>query len=117
MVARTRADTGIRVYRPAGVGLLLVDSFLAIILRWLRRKPRDCWPPPGGVPGLRNAISRAVRAPHSPSLHASSVVLPVQAGRRSEEHTSELQSHHDLVCRLLLDKKTNPWADQHGVDA
>jgi len=24
---------------------------------------------------------------------------------RSEEHTSELQSHHDLVCRLLLDKK------------
>src|SRR5437773_9096441 len=27
------------------------------------------------------------------------------AGRRSEEHTSELQSHHDLVCRLLLEKK------------
>src|SRR5260221_12269150 len=25
--------------------------------------------------------------------------------RRSEEHTSELQSHSDLVCRLLLDKK------------
>ena len=24
---------------------------------------------------------------------------------RSEEHTSELQSHHDLVCRLLLEKK------------
>src|SRR5476649_3058682 len=24
---------------------------------------------------------------------------------RSEEHTSELQSHSDLVCRLLLDKK------------
>src|SRR5437773_5760250 len=23
---------------------------------------------------------------------------------RSEEHTSELQSHHDLVCRLLLEK-------------
>src|SRR5438034_6270324 len=29
------------------------------------------------------------------------------AGRRSEEHTSELQSHSDLVCRLLLEKK-NP---------
>src|SRR5437773_4628003 len=27
------------------------------------------------------------------------------ASRRSEEHTSELQSHHDLVCRLLLEKK------------
>src|SRR5260221_5260531 len=26
---------------------------------------------------------------------------------RSEEHTSELQSHSDLVCRLLLEKKTN----------
>src|SRR5699024_11732946 len=27
---------------------------------------------------------------------------------RSEEHTSELQSRFDLVCRLLLDKKTHP---------
>src|SRR5438034_4255200 len=26
-------------------------------------------------------------------------------GVRSEEHTSELQSHSDLVCRLLLEKK------------
>src|SRR5579875_1039604 len=32
-----------------------------------------------------------------------------QCGRthRSEEHTSELQSHSDLVCRLLLEKKNN----------
>src|SRR5438034_6807879 len=29
----------------------------------------------------------------------------VLAGQRSEEHTSELQSHSDLVCRLLLEKK------------
>src|SRR5437667_8954700 len=35
---------------------------------------------------------------------------------RSEEHTSELQSHHDLVCRLLLEKK-NKQADHHSVDA
>src|SRR6202042_3195226 len=28
-------------------------------------------------------------------------------GRRSEEHTSELQSRRDLVCRLLLEKKNN----------
>src|SRR5690242_21330709 len=27
--------------------------------------------------------------------------------RRSEEHTSELQSHVNLVCRLLLEKKKN----------
>src|SRR6266851_9989741 len=29
----------------------------------------------------------------------------LRSWRRSEEHTSELQSHHDLVCRLLLEKK------------
>src|SRR3712207_7611328 len=29
------------------------------------------------------------------------------AARRSEEHTSELQSRQYLVCRLLLEKKTN----------
>src|SRR5260221_1771167 len=30
---------------------------------------------------------------------------------RSEEHTSELQSHSDLVCRLLLEKKKKSYAD------
>src|SRR5437773_3702650 len=30
---------------------------------------------------------------------------PAPRSLRSEEHTSELQSHHDLVCRLLLEKK------------
>src|SRR5260370_31941266 len=30
---------------------------------------------------------------------------PVVVGSRSEEHTSELQSHLNLVCRLLLEKK------------
>src|SRR2546430_13228977 len=29
-------------------------------------------------------------------------------GRRSEEHTSELQSQSNLVCRLLLEKKKSP---------
>src|SRR5260370_5858394 len=31
---------------------------------------------------------------------------------RSEEHTSELQSHLNLVCRLLLEKKKTPRADR-----
>src|SRR3712207_8892159 len=31
-----------------------------------------------------------------------------QVSRRSEEHTSELQSRQYLVCRLLLEKKHNP---------
>src|SRR5260221_7716415 len=34
----------------------------------------------------------------------------VAGARRSEEHTSELQSHSDLVCRLLLEKKKPPSA-------
>src|SRR5438132_3116879 len=29
----------------------------------------------------------------------------LESSHRSEEHTSELQSHSDLVCRLLLEKK------------
>src|SRR5437868_9039871 len=33
---------------------------------------------------------------------------PAQGGNRSEEHTSELQSRFDLVCRLLLEKKKKP---------
>src|SRR5438552_13664681 len=33
-----------------------------------------------------------------------------RSGRRSEEHTSELQSPDHLVCRLLLEKKSSPGA-------
>src|SRR5476649_3094175 len=36
---------------------------------------------------------------------------PAAGDNRSEEHTSELQSHSDLVCRLLLEKKKN---NQHS---
>src|SRR5471032_664759 len=39
---------------------------------------------------------------------------------RSEEHTSELQSHHELVCRLLLEKKKKDQTRAHppaGVHA
>src|SRR5260221_6500571 len=34
---------------------------------------------------------------------------------RSEEHTSELQSHSDLVCRLLLEKKKLASAEDDAV--
>src|SRR5436190_15879845 len=36
---------------------------------------------------------------------ATSLSRAVNHFKRSEEHTSELQSHSDLVCRLLLEKK------------
>src|SRR5437667_8260460 len=40
----------------------------------------------------------------------------VAGAGRSEEHTSELQSHHDLVCRLLLEKKKNNREQTHHPD-
>src|SRR5690606_5938063 len=48
---------------------------------------------------------RVDRVPREPGEGA--VQLPVEAGEgvRSEEHTSELQSRENLVCRLLLEKK------------
>src|SRR3712207_8578697 len=52
-------------------------------------------PTPAGV--LPDAESAAPR---------DAAVGPTQLHRRSEEHTSELQSRQYLVCRLLLEKKT-----------
>src|SRR5437899_4478907 len=51
-------------------------------------------------------ISRCDRSGSAPSPpHSPSGGMPARA-RRSEEHTSELQSLRHLVCRLLLEKKT-----------
>src|SRR6202012_2046736 len=53
------------------------------------------------MPGrYRNSVIDQVRTRNTPS---HSWLCP-----RSEEHTSELQSHSDLVCRLLLEKKKTP---------
>src|SRR5947207_11346959 len=38
-------------------------------------------------------------------------------GQRSEEHTSELQSHSDLVCRLLLEKKKKMYLEHRNGKA
>src|SRR5260221_3927975 len=38
-------------------------------------------------------------------LYVVAFFIAIGQGLRSEEHTSELQSHSDLVCRLLLEKK------------
>src|SRR6266516_5321731 len=49
--------------------------------------------------------------PHALAAHAGGPGRrgPGRAGfQRSEEHTSELQSPYDLVCRLLLEKKKHP---------
>src|SRR2546430_5794044 len=47
--------------------------------------------------------SRTARPAAAPRRGEASV--PARGGGRSEEHTSELQSQSNLVCRLLLEKK------------
>src|SRR2546430_13340448 len=47
---------------------------------------------------------RAVESTMTPR-HIPVLLLGLIAGMRSEEHTSELQSQSNLVCRLLLEKK------------
>src|SRR5688572_31423489 len=42
---------------------------------------------------------------YEPELHLGSDIVVPDLGGRSEEHTSELQSQSNLVCRLLLEKK------------
>src|SRR5438034_1442902 len=41
-----------------------------------------------------------------PKRLVGDLTFGIREDQRSEEHTSELQSHSDLVCRLLLEKKT-----------
>src|SRR6201986_2152560 len=65
---------------------------------------------------VTDAYSRKIVGFHlSADLSADSCLLAL----RSEEHTSELQSHLNLVCRLLLEKKTEDSepAPGHGEDS
>src|SRR5207249_9578615 len=55
-------------------------------------------------PGVSRSCSTKVRAPRLESEFEESLQKTRQVSR-SEEHTSELQSRFDLVCRLLLEKK------------
>src|SRR5437773_9142909 len=88
---------------------------------WQRRHQRDRSMREDGRMLLRRLLSAALVALFVSSVshaEAPSGTGPLLAGQtatalagnrwllaRSEEHTSELQSHHDLVCRLLLEKK------------
>src|SRR5437773_9614425 len=72
----------------------------------IRRSAR----PDGTVPSIvfaARSFNAAVLARERPAARSrsSGVARTCFGSSRSEEHTSELQSHHDLVCRLLLEKK------------
>src|SRR5207253_9880829 len=58
---------------------------------------------PGGLRGGGTGRSRRGAAARPPRTRP----LPTRRCRRSEEHTSELQSRGQLVCRLLLEKKNS----------
>src|SRR3712207_7449071 len=70
----------------------------------LRRTPR-C--PRVAHPGRRKPTSRPQHVPSAVrSVRRTTPTATRRTGyRRSEEHTSELQSRQYLVCRLLLEKK------------
>src|SRR2546426_8438488 len=52
------------------------------------------------------AVGRRGDGPHGdPRAHGRPLLRGAPGGGRSEEHTSELQSPCNLVCRLLLEKK------------
>src|SRR3982751_7062704 len=52
-----------------------------------------------------------------PRTYRSNSDTQVERDKRSEEHTSELQSRSDLVCRLLLEKKTRHQTRDLSLDA
>src|SRR5437588_7940727 len=79
-----------------------------------RQDPGDDRPAPEGREGdlCRPARAAPVQTREAALLREGEQLLvsePAQPAR-SEEHTSELQSHSDLVCRLLLEKKNQKTA-------
>src|SRR5438034_2216244 len=77
-----------------------------------RRPPRSTLFPYTTLFRSAREFLRCRRAPFRASCVVSRSIRMVF--HRSEEHTSELQSHSDLVCRLLLEKKKNVDADAHA---
>src|SRR5256886_4750906 len=63
-----------------------------------------------GLPSASSCSTPTVTCPRSSDLSTS----PSGDLTRSEEHTSELQSQSNLVCRLLLEKKNNTAQISHS---
>src|SRR2546426_5989879 len=81
----------------------------------IRRPPRSTLFPYTTL--FRSGAGRP--APGTARLRARGGVFPAALGggrQRSEEHTSELQSPCNLVCRLLLEKKKKKQEEEVNVD-
>src|SRR2546422_4038093 len=77
----------------------------------IRRPPRSTLFP---YTTLFRSRRRDTRGEAGGFQEVSATHVPSRRDRRSEEHTSELQSRLHLVCRLLLEKKKNTdHASQH----
>src|SRR2546427_2799239 len=61
--------------------------------------------------GEAPAVLQVLRREHLPRHDRGLEIRGVLGQRRSEEHTSELQSQSNLVCRLLLEKKKERLSD------
>src|SRR6266567_8547024 len=86
------------------MSILFIFFFFFFFFLMIRRPPRSTL-----FPYTTLFRSRPARTVERRSARACPAGLgPVRPGRRSEEHTSELQSQSNLVCRLLLEKKKKP---------
>src|SRR5437773_11571990 len=93
---------------PSIFVLLLFLFVMFFFFLMIRRPPRSTlFPYTTLFRSTRSSPSRT-RCGTAPSGRRS-------RGWRSEEHTSELQSHHDLVCRLLLEKKKKKKKHKHNL--
>src|SRR5260370_29814420 len=74
-------------------------------------------PPMTNLSGFVNCGSQRIFCSSVPLERMPAIARPIDwmqtaMPARSEEHTSELQSHLNLVCRLLLEKKNNTRREQ-----
>src|SRR5690242_20862511 len=73
--------------------------------RGLRRRPQRAQLAARIVDDARGAVEQQCGATTGVVARPRRQRAAVRVAARSEEHTSELQSHVNLVCRLLLEKK------------
>src|SRR5438034_6513235 len=69
------------------------------------------------LPISRGSEARAGKTVARREIAGAEAAVGRSETRRSEEHTSELQSHSDLVCRLLLEKKKKLLGDKNIASA